>query len=182
MLSWAAVSSDWGDWSRATLLSAHCSGIFIPGWPRSVSAWLRTQDRLRTLKSPIRITQWLDCASRFEFLSRVTKLLHSALIMTVKYTIVCDYMSPYDIWEVYLRFKRGHDEFDSWETFFKRLRFPKTSLFISPLYFKHMIFNCINSIHFIKSKEDEIIQSDYFEFFLFCVGAEKCMCLNCFIR
>ena len=65
------VSSDWGDCSQVTLLSALRSGIFIPGSASLSAPRVRTLRTLRSLKSPIRIAaSGLSQAFRSEFLGR----------------------------------------------------------------------------------------------------------------
>ena len=57
----AVVSSDWGDCSQVTLLSALRSGIFIPGSASLSAPRVRTLRTLRSLKSPIRIAaEWSE--------------------------------------------------------------------------------------------------------------------------
>ena len=154
MLSWQwAVTGAAGLKPLCSPLSAPL--YLYPTARRSVSASTQDQDRLRTLKSPIRITEsGLSCASRFQFLSRVIKGVGAWWWCTLCVMI-------WHMRKVYLRFKRGQYESDSWETFSKWLRFPKTSSFVNPLNAIHLY-----SMHFIKSKEEQIIQSDYLEFCL----------------
>ena len=79
----AVVSSDWGDCSQVTLLSALRSGIFIPGSASLSAPRVRTLRTLRSLKSPIRIAaEWSEPRVSRAGVEKMSRYRNSTLLTT----------------------------------------------------------------------------------------------------